>query len=67
MKKRIESMDILKSLSTLAVIMIHVSASAINNSQFDTNIYKFSLILNQLSRFSVPVFIFLSGMGLTLS
>ncbi len=67
MKKRIESMDILKSLSTLAVIMIHVSASAINNSQFDTNIYKFSLMLNQLSRFSVPVFIFLSGMGLTLS
>lgn len=59
-------MDVLKSLSTLAVIMIHVSASVINNSQFNSNIYKFSLILNQLSRFAVPVFIFLSGMGLTI-
>lgn len=67
MKKRIVSMDILRCISTLSVIMIHVTGIMMYSSnRLDLNIYKFSLILNQLSRFSVPAFIFLSGMGLSM-
>ncbi len=65
--KRIVAMDLLRALSTIAVILIHVTGTILYNSNNKSLTYNFSLILNQLSRFSVPAFIFLSGFGLTLS
>ncbi|WP_315120430.1 acyltransferase [uncultured Clostridium sp.] len=60
-------MDIGKAYATLAVIMIHISAFAISSSDIGSSNYKIFIVLNQLSRFSVPVFVIFSGIGLGLS
>lgn len=60
-------MDLLRALSTIAVILIHVTGIILYNTSNKGLTYNISLILNQLSRFSVPAFIFLSGFGLALS
>ncbi|WP_052037826.1 acyltransferase [Clostridium drakei] len=60
-------MDIIRAISILAVVLIHVSALIIYRSGFDSNMCKLSIIINQISRFSVPAFILISGIGLTLS
>ncbi len=60
-------MDLLRALSTIAVILIHVTGTILYNSNNKSLTYNFSLVLNQLTRFSVPAFIFLSGFGLALS
>ncbi|NFD52911.1 acyltransferase [Clostridium botulinum] len=65
--KRIASMDLLRALSTIAVILIHVTGTILYNSNNKSLTYNSSLVLNQLTRFSVPAFIFLSGFGLALS
>ncbi|KIS25368.1 MULTISPECIES: acyltransferase [Clostridium] len=60
-------MDLLRALSTIAVILIHITGTILYNSNNKSLTYNFSLVLNQLTRFSVPAFIFLSGFGLALS
>ncbi len=61
MKKRFANFDYLRGLAILAVMTIHVTApTAVDN-------HTSSIILNQTARFGVPIFIFLSGWGLTVS
>ncbi|MFC6201176.1 acyltransferase [Lactiplantibacillus nangangensis] len=60
MRKRYLSMDTLRGLAILGVLLIHVSGLYVSSSWS-------GLILNQLSRFAVPAFLFLSGWGLTMS
>lgn len=61
MIKRYENFDYLRGLAILAVVTIHVTAmTAVDNVMS-------SIIMNQVARFGVPVFIFLSGWGLTVS
>lgn len=61
MDKRYANFDYLRGSAILAVVTIHVTAStAIEN-------HTISIIMNQVARFGVPVFIFLSGWGLTVS
>lgn len=57
-KNRFIEMDMLRGMAILAVILIHISSGETGT---------FYLIINQLSRFAVPIFLFLSGLGLTLS
>ena len=66
--KREPNYDLLRILSTIAVIVIHVSgryASAIYDPTFFGKIYRdhalFSVLANVLSRFSVPCFFMCSG------
>lgn len=66
-KKRILSMDILRALAIITVVLIHVSALMLGEASFNSKVYMQALIVNQLSRFSVPVFIALSGIGLTMT
>ena len=47
--------DFIRILSALAVLTIHVTSIHIENNTY-------SFILNQLSRFSVPMFIVLAGL-----
>lgn len=66
-RKSIVEIDIGKALGAVAVVLIHVSAyTMVNIKTFDFT-YKIALILNQLARFSVPLFVLLSGIGLGLS
>lgn len=49
-------LDFIRGVSIVAVIMIHVSASICNSDHV-----LIAIVLNQLSRFSVPAFLFVSG------
>jgi surface polysaccharide O-acyltransferase-like enzyme len=57
-------LDLLRVLSILAVIMIHTSTKVLQQSAFG---FTFTLFLNQISRFAVPVFFFVSGYALNLN
>lgn len=59
MSKRYEKFDILRAFAILAVVLIHITAPLATDEDI------FSIILNQVSRFAVPVFFILSGWGLT--
>ncbi len=63
MKKRIEEADYIKGIAMLGVIFIHVSANSLRpfDSLTDGGLF---FIINQLGRFSVPVFFMLSGLFL---
>ncbi|MEY8000365.1 acyltransferase [Clostridium sp. Mt-5] len=66
-KKRILGMDVIRAFSILAVIALHVSATVLYRCTPYSATYNASFILNQLSRFCVPAFIVISGMGLTVN
>lgn len=59
-------MDILRGLAILSVVIIHISAQPIN-AGVTGPMEVFYVILNQVTRFAVPAFLLLSGMGLTIS
>ncbi|MBA4600808.1 acyltransferase [Thermoactinomyces mirandus] len=63
MKKRIEEADYIKGIAILGVIFIHVTAFCLRPFESLTDGGLF-FILNQLGRFSVPVFFMLSGLFL---
>ena len=66
--KRIKELDFTRVIAMFAVVMIHVTSTYINQDSsfilFDMNL---AFILNQVSRFSVPLFIVLSGISLGFS
>ncbi len=66
--KRIEEFDFARVIAMIAVITIHVTSAYIG---YQSNILvmgmNLAFILNQLARFSVPLFILLSGTSLGLS
>ncbi|WP_268871604.1 hypothetical protein [Clostridium tyrobutyricum] len=49
-------------MAILGVIGIHISATTLRYNPYPTT-YNITFILNQICRFSVPAFIFISGMG----
>lgn len=66
MNKRLEEMDIMRGFSIISVIVIHITSVAIDSAQNNFT-GAVLLLLNQVSRFAVPVFLMLSGWGLTIS
>ncbi|GAA0727127.1 acyltransferase [Clostridium malenominatum] len=66
-KYNFTEIDMGKAYATFAVVMIHISAFVIGAATKGSQSYKVAIILNQLSRFSVPLFIIFSGLGLGLS
>lgn len=67
MTKRIPEMDMIRATSTIAVVLIHLSAAPLLVTLKDGATTSFYLFLNVAARFAVPTFIMLSGMGLALS
>ncbi len=61
LEKRYRTFDYLRGLSILAVVLIHVTAPTATSEETG------GIILNQITRFGVPVFVFLSGWGLTIA
>lgn len=59
-------MDIIRGIAIIAVLLIHISATALNNAG---NFAQEQLVIwiNQMMRFAVPIFLVLSGWGLTIS
>ncbi|WP_125153602.1 acyltransferase [Clostridium rectalis] len=65
--KRIVELDLARAIAVIGVVVIHGSAYALRESVNGGTAYNISIILNQLSRFSVPLFVLMSGVGLSLS
>jgi surface polysaccharide O-acyltransferase-like enzyme len=66
--KKIEELDFARVVAMLSVIMIHVTSTYIYvESRYMIFGMNIAFILNQLSRFAVPMFILLSGASLGLS
>lgn len=61
MEQRYRTFDYLRGLSILAVVLIHLTVPTAIAEETG------GIILNQITRFGVPVFIFLSGWGLTVA
>lgn len=60
-------MDVIRAVSIVAVIILHVSAVVLYICKPYSTTYNLTFLLNQFSRFSVPAFIVVSGMGLTIN
>lgn len=67
MNKRIIELDMMRGLSILAVVLIHTSSLSLSLIDNVTPTSYYNLFVNQVARFAVPVFIFLSGIGLALT
>ncbi|WP_282804182.1 acyltransferase [Clostridium tetani] len=64
---KIIEMDMLRAICAIAVVIIHTSGYTLINSVKGSAPYNVCLSLNQITRFSVPLFLFLSGLGLGIS
>lgn len=67
MKERIKSIDCLRSLAILGVILIHTTTRTLEASNFNIVGFSWTLFLNQIMRFAVPLFIMISGFVLELN
>lgn len=63
----IKAIDTLRATSILAVLLIHTSTKVLEATQYDLINYSFTLFLNQMVRFAVPLFFLISGFVLELS
>src|SRR5260221_2843056 len=59
--------DVLRVVSILAVVLIHTTTRHLELTHFDVTHYSFTLLLNQISRFAVPLFFLVSGFVLELN
>lgn len=55
------SLDVLRTIATILVIIIHVCAPFVIKQNFSGNLFWISNILNSFSRVSVPIFVMISG------
>jgi len=67
MKERIKSIDFIRTISILAVILIHTTTRTLESSDFNLSAFPVTLFLNQIARFAVPLFILISGFVLEIS
>lgn len=61
MSARYEKFDILRGLAIVGVILIHITAPLATDDDV------LAIVVNQISRFAVPVYFILSGWGLTIA
>lgn len=66
MNGRIKSIDAIKSLAILGVILIHTTTRTLEASNFNLVNFSWTLFLNQAMRFAVPLFMIISGFVLEL-
>jgi len=66
-KLHIKAIDYLRAISILAVLLIHSTTKVLEITHYDLFNYQLTLLLNQLARFSVPLFFLISGFVLEYS
>jgi surface polysaccharide O-acyltransferase-like enzyme len=67
MRQHIKSIDYLRVISILAVVLIHTTTRTLETVGYDLNGFPMTLFLNQIARFAVPLFILISGFVLEIS
>jgi len=65
--KYLKSIDALRVVSILAVLLIHTTTRTIEATHNDIVGFPITLFLNQISRFAVPLFFLISGLVLELN
>ncbi len=66
-RQYIIAIDSLRIISILAVVLIHTTTRTLETSHFNLNIFTFTLLLNQIARFAVPLFFAISGFVLEMN
>lgn len=66
MTNRKTSIDLLRILAILGVVLIHTTSRSLEQSNVDVLRIPWTLFLNQISRFAVPLFFLISGFVLEL-
>lgn len=66
-KQRLLAIDALRVLAISGVILIHTTTRVLERTSYNLNIYSWTLFLNQIVRFSVPLFFLISGFVLELT
>lgn len=66
-KVYIKAIDSIRVISILAVLLIHTTTRTIEATHNDLTLFPFTLFLNQIARFAVPLFILISGFVLELN
>lgn len=61
------TIDVLRLISILAVVLIHTTTRTLEISHYDLVNHELTLFLNQSARFAVPLFFLISGYVLTLN
>jgi len=61
------AIDVMRLLAILAVVLVHTTTKTLNATGYDLNAYWWPLLLNQISRFAVPMFFLISGFVLELN
>lgn len=64
MRERIEEINIMRGLAIFGIVLLHVSAYFLSTANAGFTVFKVGLTLNQLVRFSLPMFLMISGFGL---
>jgi probable poly-beta-1,6-N-acetyl-D-glucosamine export protein len=67
MKEYVKSIDSLRILAILAVVMVHTTTRTLEAAKFNLTGFPVSIFLNQIGRFAVPLFIMISGFVLELN
>ena len=67
MKERVKSIESLRFIAISAVILIHTTTRTLEASGFDVVGFSWTLFLNQISRFAVPLFFIISGFVLEIN
>lgn len=62
MKQREIWPDVLRIIASFSVVVIHVTSIGIEEFEKGSSVYTLSLMLNSISRWSVPAFFIISGM-----
>jgi len=66
-KQYVKAIDALRTISILAVLLIHTTTRTIETTHNDLSNFPWTLFLNQIARFAVPLFILISGFVLELN
>lgn len=66
-RPHIKSIDAMRAIAILAVVLIHTTTKTLEFTHYNLVNYPWTLLLNQLSRFAVPLFFLISGFVLELS
>jgi surface polysaccharide O-acyltransferase-like enzyme len=67
MKEYVKSIDSLRIISILAVLVAHTTTRTLEAAKFNLSGFPTSIFLNQIGRFAVPLFLMISGFVLELN